>query len=314
MSVLFFMLNVFIGNHINMEVLKIGDRGDAVKTLQVLLIKNGFNISADGIFGAGTEDIVETFQLKNKLTVDGIVGKSTWDILLGNNTIKINNDRFVLPLENYYQEPFAKKAIVLHDTNGWTVKNGKPSMNHFYWWKSHYGANNGNARVATAFSIDYDGNIYQHFDPSFWAYHLGLGAANNFLDKQSIGIELVNEGRMSKDDSGNYFWHSGEAKIPYNRPNDEPVFVKNAWRGFYYFAPYSQKQINSTLWLVKHLIDKYGIKMNFIEDNEYHPEILSGFEGIYTHANVRDYPSSKPKWDLSPAFPFKDFKKELFGK
>jgi N-acetylmuramoyl-L-alanine amidase len=37
---------------------------------------------ADGIFGAGTENAVKSFQRHHGLTVDGIVGKKTWDKLL----------------------------------------------------------------------------------------------------------------------------------------------------------------------------------------------------------------------------------------
>ena len=297
-----------------MDVLRIGNRGDAVRSLQLLLKQKGYSITADGIFGNGTEDIVEDFQRKNNLTPDGVVGKSTWSALLGGsqeNTTRINDTKYVLTTKGYEPEPFVKKAIVLHHTNGWTVKRGKPSMNHFHWWTSYWGENNGRSKVATAFSIDYDGNIYEHFDPSMWAYHLGLGRARNYLDKQSIGIELCNEGAMTKDDDGKFYWYSGELAIPYNRPSDKPIHTSNQWRGFNWFAPYSQKQIDSTLWLTKYLINKFGIKMNFIADCEYHPEILGGFEGIYNHANVRDYPSRKPKWDLSPAFPFEQFKKDL---
>ena len=206
---------------------------------------------------------------------------------------------------------------MLHHTNGWTVQRGtkdRPSMNHFSWWVSYWGRNNNRSKVATAFSINHKNNIYQHFDPQMWAYHLGLGRARNFLDKTSIGIELVNEGHMVKK-NGEFFWVLGDDKdalIPYNRPQYDPVYVEKSWRGYNYFAPYPEKQIDSTLWLVNYLCEKYNIKKNFIDDNEFHEELLSGaFEGIYNHANVRKYPSGINKWDISPAFDFKEFKKKL---
>jgi peptidoglycan hydrolase-like protein with peptidoglycan-binding domain len=297
-----------------METLRIGDKGSNVKTLQLMLNQKGFNVITDGIFGQGTEDAVEEFQEKNHLIADGIVGKGTWSILLKTEKTvdRINDTEYVLSTAGYEPEPFAKKTIVLHHTNGWTVKRGKPSMNHFQWWKSYWGVDNGRAKVATAFSIDYDGNIYQHFDPVMWAYHLGLGGKKNFLDKQSIGIELCNEGQMTKEENGKFYWYSGKQAIEYNRPDDEPVFVKDGWRDYKWFAPYSNMQIEATEWLVKYLCDKYKIKMNMIADCDYHPEILDGkFEGIYNHANVRDYPSKTPKWDVSPAFPFREFNEKL---
>ena len=65
-----------------MALLKRGSRGDAVKELQELLnLKTGTNLTADGIFGKGTEDSVERFQRRMSLTVDGIVGSETMKVL-----------------------------------------------------------------------------------------------------------------------------------------------------------------------------------------------------------------------------------------
>jgi len=54
-------------------LLKTGSTGDDVKTLQTRL-----GLSADGIFGPGTEAAVKTWQAQNGLTADGIVGDVTW--------------------------------------------------------------------------------------------------------------------------------------------------------------------------------------------------------------------------------------------
>jgi len=55
---------------------------DSVVLLQSLLIKAGYDISADGAFGPMTEVAVKNFQQKNKLVADGIVGQKTWRTLL----------------------------------------------------------------------------------------------------------------------------------------------------------------------------------------------------------------------------------------
>lgn len=57
-------------------VLKKGNKGDLVKTLQQSL-----NLQADGIFGSVTENAVKEFQRNNGLVVDGIVGSATWNAL-----------------------------------------------------------------------------------------------------------------------------------------------------------------------------------------------------------------------------------------
>ena len=71
---------------VTVETLKKGSRGDNVKALQILLIGYGYDCGkhgADGDFGANTEKAARDYQEKNKLTVDGIVGKNTWNKLLG---------------------------------------------------------------------------------------------------------------------------------------------------------------------------------------------------------------------------------------
>lgn len=56
---------------------KIGSKGEEVKEVQNLLIKNGYKVSVDGIFGQATHNAIVDFQKKRGLTVDGIVGHST---------------------------------------------------------------------------------------------------------------------------------------------------------------------------------------------------------------------------------------------
>lgn len=60
-----------------MTVLKYGSKGSDVIWLQKLLIKDGFNLTADGDFGNGTKTAVIEFQKRYKLVADGIVGSNT---------------------------------------------------------------------------------------------------------------------------------------------------------------------------------------------------------------------------------------------
>lgn len=59
-----------------MTTLKIGSRGNEVRTLQTAL-----RIKADGIFGTDTDAAVRAYQKTNGLTPDGIVGPHTWEYL-----------------------------------------------------------------------------------------------------------------------------------------------------------------------------------------------------------------------------------------
>lgn len=57
----------------DMKTIKRGSRGKAVKIWQVIL-----GVKVDGVFGKDTEEKTLSFQKKNGLTQDGVVGKLTW--------------------------------------------------------------------------------------------------------------------------------------------------------------------------------------------------------------------------------------------
>ena len=71
-------LLVAYGVYVNAAVVKTGSLGQIVKTIQTKLKRWGYyNGSVDGIFGTQTKNAVMSFQRKNGLTVDGIVGSAT---------------------------------------------------------------------------------------------------------------------------------------------------------------------------------------------------------------------------------------------
>lgn len=61
--------------------LRLNDRGSVVQELQAKLRARGYPVQVDGVFGLVTESRVKQFQKERGLTVDGIVGKRTWDAL-----------------------------------------------------------------------------------------------------------------------------------------------------------------------------------------------------------------------------------------
>ena len=63
-----------------METIKRGSRGEDVKTLQSAL-----HLIQDGVYGRITEEAVRSFQRRNNLKADGIVGDATWAKILESN-------------------------------------------------------------------------------------------------------------------------------------------------------------------------------------------------------------------------------------
>ena len=69
---------------VSVEQLKLGCKGEAVKTLQILLVANGYGrFNPDSSFGILTNNAVKEYQSKNNLTVNGIVDSAMWFKLLG---------------------------------------------------------------------------------------------------------------------------------------------------------------------------------------------------------------------------------------
>ena len=65
------------------DTIAIGNSGPAVRAAQLLLHERdaAIVITADGLFGPGTQSAVETFQRLKGLTPDGVVGPATWTAL-----------------------------------------------------------------------------------------------------------------------------------------------------------------------------------------------------------------------------------------
>jgi peptidoglycan hydrolase-like protein with peptidoglycan-binding domain len=63
------------------KVLKNGSKGDEVKALQEKLNRLGYTLTADGIFGGGTEKVVRDIQTLFGYTVDGLVGDGTLKLI-----------------------------------------------------------------------------------------------------------------------------------------------------------------------------------------------------------------------------------------
>ncbi len=78
-------------NEDDVDTLKKGDRGSAVRKLQQRLKELGyFDTNVTGTYGSITEEAIKAFQERNKLNVDGIAGKKTQEKLYSSSAKKAN--------------------------------------------------------------------------------------------------------------------------------------------------------------------------------------------------------------------------------
>lgn len=207
--------------------------------------------------------------------------------------MEINKTRRLLN-QQFYSQPYKKTQIFWHHTAGTTAQGA------FDWW------NQTPERVGTPYLIDRDGTIYEVFDPNCWGYHLGVtlkngGNPNDLDEKQSIGIELVAAGHLYSDGEGNMVQYPLYPKKIAKRiiPKEEVWDMgENIWRGQQFFHSYTDKQIESLIWLTKKLsVDhKIPIQEDISKMFEYNPDVIKKMlPGVWSHSTVR-----KDKGDVVP--------------
>ena len=150
--------------------------------------------------------------------------------------------------------------------------------------------------VAAHYVVDRDGTIYQLVDDKYVTYH----ATNYTVNLQSIGIEIVNLGWVTKykDKFYNYrgkpyFGEVVDIGVPW-KPNSE-------LNDYQYWQPFTDEQYESLELLIDHLTSTYDIPKELYSPSPilYDPdsESVQEFRGLLGHAVI--WPK---KWDPGPVF------------
>lgn len=128
-----------------MKLVRKGSRGAEVKTLQELLVKRGYSIDRDGIFGGGTEKALRDFQAKEGLDADGIAGKNTWaalekempaDLTKGEDRFLTEQDMIDVALSIGVDIPVIKAVCEVESRGKGFLDNGDPKIlfeGHIFW-------------------------------------------------------------------------------------------------------------------------------------------------------------------------------------
>jgi len=206
--------------------------------------------------------------------------------------MEINKTKILSNLQ-YYPKVTHKDSIFLHHTAGMNADGA------ISWW------NQTPDKVGTAYVIDRDGTIFETFPPDRWGYHLGIVDDDNYMEKHSVGIEIVAAGQLYKEGEKYMFYPLSPNKTAAKEiPLADVLILPTEWRGFKYYHAYTEKQISSTIELISSLISTFGIK---VQDNlkdffEYNDLIYKNhLPGIWSHSSVR-----KDKVDIVPYKSFLD--------
>lgn len=196
------------------------------------------------------------------------------------NDLHIDRRTLALPPDQYVRQRTEKDLVVLHHTAG-----GSDASSVSWWLRDP-------KRIATAFVIGRDGDVFQCFDPHFWAWHLGIGGS---IEKRSIGIELANWGGLTKKGRRYVNWAGREVD-----PDDVLDFGQ-AWRGYRYWEAYTDEQVEAAIELTRRLVALHGIDPDVAPSQLGAPDVrrYRRFRGVIAHHHVR-----ADKSDVHPGFPW----------
>lgn len=161
-------------------------------------------------------------------------------------------------------------------------------------------------KIATAFSVDRNGNVRKHFKSmNHWAYHVGGKLLSYEIEKRSIGIELENWGILKQTQNGflNYKFEKVECPVvelsaPWRNAEFTDGSKKEIVAGKY-FEAYTPVQIKSTIELVGWILDNvpgipHDMPINFFDLNKF----ANQYTGVVGHGSLVSY-----KTDIHPGFP-----------
>ena len=261
-------------------MLKKGDTGSEVKEVQQML-----GITADGIFGSGTEYSVMQFQARNELTADGIVGPKTYEKLVDQTMgVDIDTDRTDFDdsndrddklnyLGSYTTEDGLEIDKAYLDGDEYVKDYGKIQPENFFihhtaGWNNPYNTINSwnkddRGRVATQYCIGgtsvkvgsygddkYNGQVVECFPDNYIGWH--LGKVGNFnMSKYSSAVEINNFGYVTKKNGKYYTYVNSEV------PESMVCDLGYEFRGHQYWHAYTKEQIESVGLLIKHVKNIY---------------------------------------------------------
>ena len=173
-----------------------------------------------------------------------------------------------------------KKQIILTHTSR-NLKDYISSLKYRY---------NGENKKLPHYIIDREGTIYNIIPDETYSEYMDVSTYN----KNSIIICLENLGWLRKNPLNNNY-------VNWIGTVYSDRIYERKWRGYHFWQPYTQIQIEKTVELIYELCDKFDIPKNSVGHNV-KVDKIEKFNGIVTKSNY-----DNESTDLNPAFDFDIF-------
>ena len=227
-------------------------------------------------------DLISTEEVKYRLI-------ATKDIGNGVKIYSIRPDYDTYYFKSFHgEEPPKKQKICLHFTVGY-IKSDVASL-------SSKKSKDGKHHISVPYVVDRSGRIYELFPDEYWSYHLGAHAVggNEAMSSQSIGIEISNFGPLIHKDNDGVLRDDLQSHDWYCDFSEKQYYDEYSYRGCQYFASMTGVQIDAVATLIKYLVNKHKIPMNFKSNDALFASDAEAvaFRGIFYHTSVR-----RDKWD-----------------
>jgi N-acetyl-anhydromuramyl-L-alanine amidase AmpD len=198
--------------------------------------------------------------------------------------MEIDKISYKISENNYYNIVTEKKRIVLCDSL-------RKDHNHIKrLQKKEYGK----SKTWPTYTIDREGNVFEHFDPKYYSDYYG----DTNIDMSSIYICIENMGVLTYDIEKRTYsnWINEICNV-----NDVSIIK---WKGYSFWEKYRKDQIISVFNLCSFLCEKFKIDNLSIGYNNYDENALN-FNGIICISNFDNMSCS-----VNPTFKYENFKKK----
>jgi hypothetical protein len=158
---------------------------------------------------------------------------------------------------------------------------------------------------AVAWIVDGDGQCVSAFEDKYWSYFVGIQdptlAHAHLHDRESVAIEIANQGPLTLGHDGKTLTWNPPANLPFCTLDQTDRYVKleTPFRGISYFARFTDAQVAAVVELVVDICNRFKIPKVLppvAKRFEFDIPYFAGFAGVVSHVNF----INSWKWDMAP--------------